>query len=973
MSLGLVSWFLGLPVGLLLERESELGSISTALSDARAGAGRLLLIEAGPGLGKSALLAVAARQASDAGMLVLRARGGENERALPFGGALQLFERLVLRVEEQQRTERLSGSAGLAAELFDAPATRRRLPDRDRALSIIHGLFWLTANLCEPPFSDEARPLALLVDDAHLLDDATLGFLGYLARRLEELPVALLVALRPNDSPPLAGLAALQAVGGEPLRLKELSQNAVEQLLRVGLGVRCAAPEFIDAVIGATDGNPFLVRELIHELHSEQIEPTAEQAPRVAAVAPASVLRAVVARLTRLPAAAAELAKAVAILGDGATTEIACALAGVEPESASAALDGLVAAGLFDASEPLRFAHQLIRAAISADITPAWRAAAELRAARLLAGAGEPPERVATHLQRAAPRGDEWVVQMLLSAAEHARARGAPEIAAVHLRRAVMEPPCAQERPTFLAALAEAEATAGLPDALEHLEQALELIEEPAVRAQLLGRVGRLLAIAGRHPEAVEAFGSALALVGGSESPLARELRAAMACAGASGNGSLEALRAVVDELCQMSAGSELPAERVALALAAAHGALAGRPLSEFRPLILRALRKGSQLGDPLSDAGLLLTPAAVALLYADELELSLKLLGSALCEAKAAGAVQALATASYLRAWPLYFTGAISEAIADAQHALGAREHGWRMHAQAACAILAHAQIERGDLEGALAALRDGASSDVARDEWATSTLLVAQGRLRLAEHDPAGALEALQQSARRIEQQGVTERPIAWRGPAALAALALGERRQALALAGEERERAEQIGVPRTAGMALRVCGLVEGGARGSKHLSTAAELLESSPSKLEHARALVDLGSLMRRSGARAACRDPLRRGLEMAERFGALPLARQAHDELLAAGARPRRVALSGLESLTPSERRIADLTAQGLTNREIAQQLFVTTKSVEYHLHHVFQKLDISSRKDVAPLLRVEEAAGQATPARAAPA
>ena len=133
----------------------------------------------------------------------------------------------------------------------------------------------------------------------------------------------------------------------------------------------------------------------------------------------------------------------------------------------------------------------------------------------------------------------------------------------------------------------------------------------------------------------------------------------------------------------------------------------------------------------------------------------------------------------------------------------------------------------------------------------------------------------------------------------------------------------------------------------------------MLEPSQARLEHARALVELGSAMRRANRRSEAREPLRRGLELATACGASPLAERAETELLASGARPRRIALSGVDSLTPSERRVAQMAAEGGTNREIAQALFVTQKTVEVHLSSVYRKLDIASRSQLSKALAVE--------------
>lgn len=148
----------------------------------------------------------------------------------------------------------------------------------------------------------------------------------------------------------------------------------------------------------------------------------------------------------------------------------------------------------------------------------------------------------------------------------------------------------------------------------------------------------------------------------------------------------------------------------------------------------------------------------------------------------------------------------------------------------------------------------------------------------------------------------------------------------------------------------------GLVEGGANGVAALREAESVLARSEARLEHARALVALGAALRRSKRAVDAREPLRRGLAVARACGSLPLAEQAHEELTATGARPRKIVRAGAEALTASERRVAGMAADGMTNKEIAQALFVTVRTVEAHLHHAYQKLNISSRNELAAAL-----------------
>jgi DNA-binding CsgD family transcriptional regulator len=231
------------------------------------------------------------------------------------------------------------------------------------------------------------------------------------------------------------------------------------------------------------------------------------------------------------------------------------------------------------------------------------------------------------------------------------------------------------------------------------------------------------------------------------------------------------------------------------------------------------------------------------------------------------------------------------------------------------------------------------------------------ARGRILFAQGRYAQALgEFLAAGEAAISGLAPSPTFLAWRSDAALAALAVGDLDMARHLSDEELELARVFGASRALGVALRVAGLVTGGPRGEALISEAVEVLDGRDTRLERARALADLGAFLRRSNRRVDARRLLRQALDTAHHLGAVTLARRAETELRAAGARPRRVLLTGLEALTASERRIAELAAEGLTNREIAQTLFIAARTVEGHLTHVFTKLDVTARSGLRAAL-----------------
>jgi DNA-binding CsgD family transcriptional regulator len=306
-----------------------------------------------------------------------------------------------------------------------------------------------------------------------------------------------------------------------------------------------------------------------------------------------------------------------------------------------------------------------------------------------------------------------------------------------------------------------------------------------------------------------------------------------------------------------------------------------------------------------------------------------------------------------------LIFRGDLAEAEADAREAHAAGEQ-WSVSARFswhASGFLADALMEQGRLDEAASALEHVPIPDSSPDSAILLYLPDCRARLRLRRGDVSGGLEEMLAAGRSFEAVGGRNPAfMPWRSEAALALLQLGDRDEARRLAQEELDLARTWGAPRALGAALRTAGLVEGGEAGLELIGQAIEVLQDSPAKLEHAKARTELGAALRRANRRSEAREHLRRALELATICGAVPVSRRAETELLATGARPRRVFLSGLESLTPSERRVAEMAAAGMTNREIAQALFVAPKTVEVHLSSVYRKLGIGSRAQLGTTL-----------------
>ena len=398
----------------------------------------------------------------------------------------------------------------------------------------------------------------------------------------------------------------------------------------------------------------------------------------------------------------------------------------------------------------------------------------------------------------------------------------------------------------------------------------------------------------------------------------------------------------------------ETTGEKLLLALLAYHDARAGVPADGPVAMARQALADG----ELLKGFGGSTVPACTVLAMAD-LDEVLVIYDDLRADAHRRGSTLQFAAAKIFGAQPLLWRGDLVEAEEQAREALALAEE-WGTSARFsghAAAFLADALMEQGKLGEAAAVLNGSVSEDALPQMVRQLFLRDSHARLHVLRGDAARGAEELLAAGRDFEAVG-SRNPafIAWRASAALAKLQLGEREEALRLAGDNLDLARTWGAPRALGAALRVVGRIEDGDRGLALLEEAVEVLSDSPAKLEHAKARFELGAALRRKNRLAEAREHLRHAVELATLCRASTLVERAATELLATGARPRRIALSGVDSLTPSERRVAELAANGPTNREIAEELFVTQRTVEDHLTSVYRKLEISSRSQLAAAL-----------------
>jgi DNA-binding CsgD family transcriptional regulator len=928
---------------LMLEREAELAALEAMLGAAQSGDGRLVVVEGSAGIGKTRLLAEARALATAAEFEVLTARGGELEGQFAFGIVRQLFEAPLAAATPELRAELLAGAAELSASLFASAPTSASQEGAESSFAMLHGLYWLTANFAS------RRPMLLVVDDLHWADEPSLRWLVYLARRLEGLPLLLLIGTRPpvQANTPALVTELLADPLGVVIHPGSLGQESAATLARERLGVEPDAI-FSAALQTGSGGNPLFLVALLDGLWREGTAPTAEQAPRVLELGPQAVSRGVATRLARLHAHATDLLRAAAILGDRTELSLAAALAGLEPKAALTAASALVSADVLRHENPVEFTHPVVRTAVLAEMTADERTRAHRHAAQILLERGARFEQAATYLIRTIPASDPFVVDTLRRAAESSLAQGAPDASVAYLRRALEEPPTPGERGDLLGELGIAEMTIDATSSADHLRQSLDELNDPT-----------------RRPEIVVAYANTLNLFGHRRRESAELLRLTRERLGFQDSHLDERLTALLILACQfepelypiaaVQIREHATRDGAAIGLMLVIGSIdaARHGTSRARAIDLGRRAIASDLVE--TDDRLNLVSACAALAMAGDVEQAEQDLVHIIGVAQRRGDRLAAASHQLWRGLVRYERGELL--LAEEDFALVEASPLGQLSTAAAyrAGFLAHVLIERGQTDDAATLLAGISLDDLPVGHHIQ--FLYAQGRVRLQARKLEEALAAFLQTGNSAESVEIHNPAyVPWRSQAALALHQLGRTEEARALAREELVLSRTWGAPRTVGVSLRALGLVEGAQAGEQLLREAVEVLANSPARLEHARALVDLGALLRRENRRSEARKLLRQGVDLAHRCGATALVARGNDELAATGAHPRTVLRSGLEELTASERRVAQMAAEELSNKEIAQALFVTVKTVEQHLGRVYRKLNISSRRQLGTAL-----------------
>lgn len=918
----------------LLERDAEVAALREVLARAAAGKGAAALVEGEAGIGKSSLIAVVSASAADEDFRVLRAVGTPVEMAYALGGAKQLFESFLRGLHEGERDRLLRGPAAQVAKAFglsDESATGR--PDE---FALCHGFYWLIDAIAR------SDPLLIVIDDTQWIDEVTLRVMTYAIRRIADVGVAVLLGWRSGEPHHLAELNGLRdlptVVRFEP---RPLTRSATAQLL--SFDHENGDGRLVEACYTASGGNPFLVAELAETVQADT------DPDDVASLGPVGLIRSLTARLQHLPANAAAVAQAVSVLDSDANLHRVAAVAGLDSSATLRGADVLAGARLFAPDGRLAFRHPLLRAAVYRTVQPGARSIAHLAAARALAVDELQPERAAGHLLLVTPAGDPWVVGELRTAAKRAVDAGAPGAAIPLLNRALAEP-AGDATGEILAALGHATLLAAAGDPVPILRQALATTQDPAVRRAAATDLSHALAAVDRTPEAMTVLREQADLLDATAPELAFELRSVMAL-------GLEDLRTATwtadNATAMVVAGVPETVGGHRVLLTHTYGcALASRGV---------AAEVAEQAEPAFGDAWWHEHPGAAVtslygglatLLWTGQVERAARDARHVLRDAGLAGDHLRVAAASSWLSHALCLLGDLAAAD-DAAHRGAEGGVPSPLFRRLTLAIRLQALTARGRLDEADQALAEFAGGEVATTlsgAWLTYArcgLHVARGRAAAAAADATALMEY--QAAR-----GGT--PPGWGWPV-IQGLALGGQHDlATAVAEGVVVQATRWADPPTLGIALRDAGRIGNGKDALEQLHAGVELLEGSVLRLELADGRAALGAALRRRGHRNDARRVLADAVDLAHRCGAALLQERAQAELRVAGGRPRRLATTGVDALTPAEYRVARQAADGLTNTEVCQALFLTRSTVEKHLSSVYRKLEITSRDQLAALL-----------------
>ncbi|ROS27835.1 LuxR family transcriptional regulator [Cellulomonas sp. PhB150] len=897
---------------MLVGRERERQVLRSLAAAARVGEGGTLVVVGEAGIGKSALLSDFVASSLDAGMRVLQAAGVSAEREVPFGGLLQLLRPVL---------DHLDGLPSPQADALGAALALRPGAESER-FAVGAAVLGLLSRVAED------APLVLVVDDAHLLDLPTAQALTFAARRLSSDPVAVVLAVREGEQ------SLVTSVGLPVLAVTGLAADSADALL-AGRGL---PPSARSRLLAATGGNPLALLELPDDASLAALP---DDAP---VPVPASLARAFAVRADALsPAARTALLVAAAAGGDLTTTEPACAHLGVS----AADLDEAVVAGLFTVSAGhVAFRHDLVRSAVWAEATPASRQAVHLALAAVLGS--HDADRRAWHLGEATTSPDSSVAAALDEAAARAGARGAHAVAAAGYERAARLTPDAALRAARLLAGAEFAWRAGQPStALDALAAVSALPSTPDLRLRAAALEGAVSIRTGAVEHARDLLLEAASTVTDADRAVELLADGILAAQFAGDIAAASQAAARIDDL--------LPHVRTprTIWLGTMAAGLAGIIVGHGGPDRIRAamdqaIDDPALLADPRLAPWLVMGP-----LFLREAGAERSVIPTVVGHVRRRADLGGLPILLFYVARDQGTTDRWTDAVATYTEGIAlAREAGQVTDLVAGLAGLACVEARRGS-SSALAHAEEALALATEHhigffQTWAYTAL----GDLALGSGRAQEALDAYQSLVDHTAALGFDDVDV-W--PAAEmvdALMRLDRAPEALALATRLSERAADKGQPWALARAARALGLTAPDDSIDDHFGAALELHARTPDTFETARTQLAYGHRLRLARRRVDSRPPLRAALATFDALGAAPWADQAAAELRATGETAHRRDVTGLDHLTPQELQVARTLAVGRTTREAAAALFLSPKTIEYHLRNVYAKLGVRSRAEL---------------------
>lgn len=900
----------------LYGREPEMAVLVAALDSLAGGRAQLLFLEGAAGTGKSALLAWARADACRRGWTVLTGQAAVLEAANDFGVLRQVLA--VLPPLPDGRP---------AAALGPVPEDASPFEVFER----------VSAHLLDVATRD---PVLIALDDLQWCDAPSLRWLAYLAHRSAGLPLALMLA----DS--------LGEVSEHRFLVDELvaccERQALHRLTRAHLrrwvaDVLGAPPDdaFVEGCLEATGGNGALLAELLPALAARFVPPVEESLELLESVGTAAVSRRVMPWIKRGGPEALAVAQAVAVLGDDGDPVLVAELAGLDLDAAARAVDQLIKLDILSDTSPLRYVHSLTRAVVHAGMNAGLRTSLRVRASRVVRDHHAEPERAAAHLMAVDMAGDPYALHTLRAAASSALDSGRPGPALRYLRRALAEPMPDSTRAELLAEVGAVEAGLSVASSGSTLRRALSLAAGPSLRVRIAVDLAYADAIDGSPLRpALEVVDEACAQLPPGE--LAAEAEFGVFLAYMESADASEFFDRRLPRLRELAGGDARLGALVGMADAWS-GTRQGRDRAGCVHRALSAL----EAVDRRNTWELRLRwPAVSTLIEAEEYDLAET--GGRFAHRQ--GLAGDTTLSACLRGRLAHGRGDLEAARAELETALDNPS----VAGATGVVRLVHVLTDLGDLDAADRLISDHVPAVPAGRTWAAAALTFARASLCLARNQHREALKGFLEAGRTLGTLGIDNPGVLhWRSRAARCHAILGDTAAATSLAAEEVGLARRWGTPRALSTALAAAGMV---ALDRDAALEAVAVLDGTQAESHRAAALVDLGVVQWETGAADQAHGHLQGGYALARMISARPVGLRAARYIKHAGGRPDLGRISGVSALTAQERAVAERAATAATNRQIADEMVLTQRTVEQYLTSAYRKLGITGRSQLAAAL-----------------